>query len=148
MTERAMRKPPPEEHLLTVKDILDNFSNYLDSMDLSHTPRKKSNFLKDMDRTHTPGKSTVTEEKLEPYLRMGAYPCAPTGSVIKVGSDCSGVESVVTALGQMGLGNRVWVEFFSTTRWLGYARSSSRPNPISWRHLMVPLYIPWAPSQL
>ena len=44
----------------------------------------------------------MTEEELEPYLRLRAFPCAREGSVIKVGSDCSGVESVVTALGQMG----------------------------------------------
>ena len=40
-----------------------------------------------------------------------AFPCARKGSVIRVGSDCSGLESVVTALGQMGLGNRVCLEF-------------------------------------
>ena len=37
------------------------------------------------------------------------FPCAREGSVIRVGSYFSGVASVVTALGQMGLGNRVRV---------------------------------------
>ena len=49
----------------------------------------------------------VTEAELEPYLKMRDFPCAREGSVIRVGSDCSGLDSVVTALGQMGLGNRV-----------------------------------------
>ena len=53
----------------------------------------------------------VTEAELEPYLKMRAFPCAREGSVIRVGSDCSGLDSVVTALGQMGLGNRVRLEF-------------------------------------
>ena len=53
----------------------------------------------------------VTGEELEPYLKMRDFPCAREGSVIRVGSDCSGLDSVVTALGQMGLGNRVRLEF-------------------------------------
>ena len=53
----------------------------------------------------------VTEQELEPYLQLDAWPCACSGPVIKVGSDCSGLESVVAALCQMGLGKRVRVEF-------------------------------------
>ena len=53
----------------------------------------------------------VTEAELEPFLQMRSFPCAREGSVIRVGSDCSGLDSVVTALGQMGLGNRVRLEF-------------------------------------
>ena len=40
----------------------------------------------------------VTEAELEPYLKMRAFPCAREGSVIRVGSECSGLDSVVTAL--------------------------------------------------
>ena len=53
----------------------------------------------------------VTRKELEPYLKLGAWPCAREGPVIKVGSDCSGLESVVAALHQMGLGDRVKLEF-------------------------------------
>ena len=53
----------------------------------------------------------VKEAELEPFLEMRAFPCAREGFVIRVGSDCSGLDSVVTALGQMGLGNRVRLDF-------------------------------------
>eukprot|EP00974_Lingulodinium_polyedra_P080488 7796955-Lingulodinium_polyedra.AAC.1 len=39
----------------------------------------------------------VTNQELEPYVGLRAsYPCFREGSAIKVGSDCSGVEYVVT----------------------------------------------------
>ena len=53
----------------------------------------------------------MTKRELEPYLRGSSWPCGATGPVIKVGSDCSGLESVMTALDQMGLGQRVRAEF-------------------------------------
>ena len=53
----------------------------------------------------------MTTRELEPYLRGSSWPCGATGPVIKVGSDCSGLESVLTALDQLGLGQRVRAEF-------------------------------------
>ena len=56
-------------------------------------------------------KGAVTKRELEPYLKGSSWPCGATGPVIKVGSDCSGLESVLTALDQLGLGRRVRAEF-------------------------------------
>ena len=39
----------------------------------------------------------VTKRELEPYLKGSSWPCGATGPVIKVGSDCSGLDSVLTA---------------------------------------------------
>ena len=53
----------------------------------------------------------MTQLELEPYLKCRYWPCQAEGPVIKVGSDCSGLESVLTALDQMGLRKRVQAEF-------------------------------------
>ena len=60
-------------------------------------------------------KGAVTKRELEPYLKGSSWPCGATGPVIKVGSDCSGLESVLTALDQLGLGQRVRAEFVCDT---------------------------------
>ena len=56
-------------------------------------------------------KGVVTKQELEPYLNGSSWPCNATGPVITVGSDCSGLGSVLTALDQLGLGQRVRAEF-------------------------------------
>ena len=53
----------------------------------------------------------VTKRELEPYLKSSSWPCGATGPVIKVGSDCSGLDSVLTAFYQLGLRQRVRAEF-------------------------------------
>ena len=55
----------------------------------------------------------VTEAELEPFLQMRSFPCAREGSDIRVGSDCSGLDSPKIALDLMGLGSRVEVRFCS-----------------------------------
>ena len=53
----------------------------------------------------------MTKWELEPYLKGSSWPCGATGPVIKVGSDCSGLDSVLTAFYQLGLRQRVRAEF-------------------------------------
>ena len=53
----------------------------------------------------------MTKRELEPYLQGSSWPCGATGPVIKVGSDCSGVDSVLTAFDQLGMDQRVQAEF-------------------------------------
>ncbi len=56
-------------------------------------------------------KGAVTKRELEPYLQGSSWPCGATGPVIKVGSDCSGIDSALTAFDQLGMGQRVQAEF-------------------------------------
>ncbi len=59
----------------------------------------------------TPG--GVTHKELQAHLDLHRWPCASTGPTITVGSDCSGLDSVMVALNQMGLGVRVKLQFCS-----------------------------------
>ncbi len=49
------------------------------------------------------------------HLDVHRWPCASAGRVITIGSDCSGLDSVMAALDQMGLSSRVKLMFCSDT---------------------------------
>ena len=56
----------------------------------------------------------VTGPKIfDKYTSGAAWPCGPTGPVIRLGSDCSGMDSPKVALDLMGLGLRVQCCFCS-----------------------------------
>ena len=46
-------------------------------------------------------------ETFEKYTKGAAWPVGPDGPIIRVGSDCSGMESPKVALDRMGVGRRV-----------------------------------------
>ena len=52
-------------------------------------PRPYNQFLAAAAPTQEASRGAVTENVLDPYLRLHDYPCARKGSVIKVGSDYS-----------------------------------------------------------
>ena len=59
----------------------------------------------------TADETASSDSSRPPLMKGSSWPCGATGPVIKVGSDCSGLESVLTALDQLGLGQRVRAEF-------------------------------------
>eukprot|EP00974_Lingulodinium_polyedra_P065155 6298826-Lingulodinium_polyedra.AAC.1 len=44
---------------------------------------------------------------------MARWPCSPDGPIVRLGSDCSGMDSPEVALDQLSLGARVEVPFAS-----------------------------------
>ena len=65
-------------------------------------------------RLGAPRNGAVAAPKIfDKYANESAWPCSPDGPVIRLGSDCSGLDSPKVALDLMGLGSRVQLRFCS-----------------------------------